>query len=289
VTQDFEAHREHLHAVASRMLGSASEADDAVKETWLRLSRAGTDEVRNFSGWLTTVVARVCLDMLRARGARRETALPSGLRAQATDPEREAVLADSVGLAMLVVLEALTPAERLSFVLHDMFAVPFSEIAVVLGRTPDAAKMLASRARRRVRNNCAPGCDMAQSRTLVEAFLAASRDGDFAALLNVLDPGAVARADTFAAPTGAPRLFRGADAVARQALAFGHRARHGHVGLVDGLPGIVVAMNGRVVTILKITVVRGRIAGIEITADPTALERYQEGEPGRWGGTGRES
>lgn len=289
MSQDFEVHRDHLHAVASRMLGSASEADDAVQETWVRLTRAGTDEVDNIRGWLTTVVARVCLDMLRARSARREVALSGGPPAQGADPEREAILADSVGLAMLVVLESLTPAERLAFVLHDMFAVPFSEIAVVLGRSPDAAKMLASRARRRVRTSSAPGCDLAQRRKLVEAFLAASRDGDFAALLNVLDPGAVARADTFAAPTGAPRLFRGAEVVARQAMAFGRRARHGHVSPVNGLPGIVVTMDERVVTILTFTIVRGRIAGIEITADPAALKRHQEGEPGWMDEAGRKS
>jgi RNA polymerase sigma-70 factor (ECF subfamily) len=286
VRQEFEAHRDHLHAVAYRMLGSASEADDALQEAWLRLARADTDAVHNMRGWLTTVVARVCLDMLRSRVARREVSLDATLPAEGPDPEREATLADSVGLAMLVVLETLTPAERLAFVLHDMFALPFAEIAVILGRSPDAAKMLASRARRRVHTSQAPERDLAQHRRLVEAFLAASRTGDFAALIDLLDPDVVARADAFAAPASARRLLRGAKAVARQALAFSHRAEHGHVGLVDGSPAILVTPNRRLVTIITFTIVRGRIAGLEITADPEVLEHYRRSRQETQDGSG---
>jgi RNA polymerase sigma-70 factor (ECF subfamily) len=271
VEQQFEAHRHHLHAVAYRMLGSANEAEDAVQDAWLRLARTDTDNVHNMKGWLTTVVARVCLDMLRSRAARREVSLDAALPAESPDPEREATLADSVGLAMLVLLDTLTPAERLAFVLHDMFGLPFDEIGGILGRSPDAAKMLASRARHRVRESKPPAGDQAQRRRLVEAFLAAARNGDFRALLEVLDPDVVARADTLAAPAGTPRLLRGAEAVARQALAFSQRAAHARVALVEGSPAIVVEPHGRLVTIMTFTIVGERIAALEVIADPRRL------------------
>jgi RNA polymerase sigma-70 factor, ECF subfamily len=270
---DFEAHRDHLRAVAYRMLGSASEADDAVQEAWLRLARADTNDVHNMRAWLTTVVARVCLDMLRSRTARREVGLdmPLPLPADSPDPEQEAVLADSVGLALLVVLDALTPAERLAFVLHDMFAVPFDEIAPILGRSTHAAKMLASRARRRVRTTEAPGADLPRHRRVVEAFLAASREGNFAALLDLLDPDVVARADASAAPGGIPQRLRGADAVARQALAFSHRAKHARIGLVGGAPVILVVPNGRLVAVMTFRITGDTIVALDIFADPRRL------------------
>jgi RNA polymerase sigma factor (sigma-70 family) len=269
---DFEAHRSHLRAVAYRMLGSASEADDAVQEAWLHLDRTGQDGIRNTRAWLTTVVARVCLDMLRSRTARREVPLeepPAG----GPDPEQEAVLADSVGVALLVVLDTLTPAERLAFVLHDTFAVPFEQIGSILGRSTPAAKMLASRARRRVRGARPEHADLARRRTVVEAFLTASRQGDFAALLDLLDPEVTARADAAAAPPGVPTVIRGADAVARQALAFSHRAGHAQVALVDGAPAIVVAPHGLPVTVLTFSFTGGKIAVLEIVADPRRLAR----------------
>ena len=280
---DFEAHRDHLRAVAYRMLGSRSEAEDAVQEAWLRLSRAGISGIVNPRAWLTTVVARVCLDLLRSRRVRREVpadaALPADahLPADGPDPEREVVLADSVGLALLVVLDTLTPAERLAFVLHDMFDVPFREIAPVLGRSTEATKMLASRARRRVRAADAPGVDPRRQREVVEAFLAASRGGDFAALLRVLDPEVTIRADAAAAPPGTPRRLRGAGVVAEQALAFSHRAAHASVGIVDGAPAILVAPGGRLVTIMAFTVVGDRIFAIEVIAEPERLARLAPG------------
>ncbi|WP_119730162.1 sigma-70 family RNA polymerase sigma factor [Thermomonospora amylolytica] len=276
--EGFEAHRDHLYAVAYRMLGSASEADDAVQEAWLRLSRADPGDIHNIRAWLTTVVARVCLDMLRSRTARREVVLDAPLPGQGPDPEQEAVLADSVGLALLVVLDTLTPAERLAFVLHDMFAVPFDEIASILGRSAPAAKMLASRARRRVRTARADA-DPPRQRKVVEAFLAASRKGDFTALLDLLDPEVTARADAFAVPPGAPTRLRGADAVARQALAFSRRAEHARVGLVDGAPAILVAPHGRLTTALTFTIIDGRIAMIDIIADPERLARLAISPP----------
>ena len=225
LAERFEANRTHLRAVAYRMLGSLSEADDAVQEAWLRLSRSDTSGVENLGGWLTTVVARVCLDMLRSRKSRREEPLdahvpePIVSREDGIDPEHEALLADSVGLALLVVLETLAPAERLAFVLHDMFAVPFDEIAPIVGRSPTAARQLASRARRRVQGAATvPDADLTRQREVVDAFLAASRGGDFDALLAVLDPDVVLRADRAAVPAGASREVRGAAAVAEQAL-----------------------------------------------------------------------
>ena len=278
----FEESRPHLRAVAYRMLGSLSEAEDAVQEAWLHLSRSDTGDVGNLRGWLTTVVARVCLDMLRSRRSRREEPLdarapePIAGPDAGTDPEHEAVLADSVGLALLVVLDTLAPAERLAFVLHDMFAVPFDEIAPVVGRSPAAARQLASRARRRVQaaTTAAPDADRARQREVVDAFLAASRDGDFDALLALLDPDVVVRADAGAGPPGAAGSVRGAPAVAAQALAYSGRARHARPALVDGAVGIVVAPRGRLATVMVFTVARGRIVAIEVVADPTRLGRF---------------
>jgi RNA polymerase sigma factor (sigma-70 family) len=274
----FQAHRPYLHAVAYRMLGSAGEADDAVQEAWLRLARADTTGVDNPRAWLTTVVARVCLDLLRARTARREVPLDVPDLADGPDPEQEAMLADSVGLALLVVLDTLTPAERLAFVLHDMFAVPFDEIAPILGRSTQAAKMLASRARRRARTAQVPEDSRRRRRTVVEAFLAASRNGDFAALLDLLDPDVTARADPVAA-AGATFSVRGAHVVARRALAFSHRARHAHLGIVDGEPAILVMSHGRRVTLLTFTIPDSRIVAIDIIADPARLERIRIESP----------
>jgi RNA polymerase sigma-70 factor (ECF subfamily) len=277
----FEENRVHLRAVAYRMLGSVSEADDAVQETWFRLSRSGVNGVDNLGGWLTTVVARICLDMLRSRKARREEPLGTwepGLRAPAVnpadgvDPEQEALLADSVGLALLVVLDTLTPAERLAFVLHDMFAVPFDEIASIVGRSPSAARQLASRARRRVRSTPAvPDADRAPQREVVDAFLAASRDGDFDALIALLHAGVVVRADSSAVPAGASRQVRGARAVAERALTFARQAEYARLALVDGAVGLVVARRDRLFVVLAFTVTHGKIAEIDILADPARL------------------
>src|SRR5918994_1394260 len=226
LAQRFEAHRSHLRAVAYRMLGSPSEADDAVQEAWLRLARADTNGIHNTRAWLTTVVARVCMDMLRSRKARHEVSLDTPLPADSPDPEQEAMLADSVGLALLVVLDTLTPAERLAFVLHDMFAVPFREIAPIVDRSPTAARQLASRARRRVRGAAASAdAGLARQREAVDAFLAASREGDFGALLAVLDPDVVLRIDGGAVRAGLSRVLRGARAVAGQAFGYAHLAR----------------------------------------------------------------
>ncbi|MGI5260809.1 RNA polymerase sigma factor SigJ [Streptomyces angustmyceticus] len=278
LAERFEEHRGHLRAVAYRMLGSVSEADDAVQEAWLRLSRSGADGVANLGGWLTTVVGRVCLDQLRTRTARRED--PLGVRvpepvvspADAAGPEQEALLADSVGLALLVVLETLTPAERLAFVLHDLFAVPFDEIAPLVGRTPAAARQLASRARRRVQGTApAADTDRARQREVVDAFLAASRGGDFEALLAVLDPDVVLRADAGDAPEGVSKLVRGARAVVEQALAFSRVAAFARPALVNGAPGLVTARGGRPFSVMGFTVTHGRIVEINILADPARL------------------
>src|SRR5713226_6270436 len=239
----FEASRNHLRAVAYRMLGSMSEADDALQEAWLRVSRSGTSGVENLGGWLTTVVARVCLDLLRSRKSRREEPLGVHMQDPIANPEHEAVLADSVGLALLVVLETLAPAERLAFVLHDMFAVPFDEIAPIVGRSPAAARQLASRARRRVQGAAAvPDTDRARQREFVDAFLAASRGGDFAALLTLLDPDVVLRADRPAVDMGSSKEVRGAAAVAET---FSGRARVAQLALIDGAVGAVWAQGGR--------------------------------------------
>lgn len=280
LAQRFEEHRGHLRAVAYRMLGSASEADDAVQEAWLRLSRSDTDDVRNLAGWLTTVVARVSLNMLRSRSARREEplddvapeAVPVG--PESADPEQQAVLADSVGLALLVVLDTLAPAERLAFVLHDLFAMPFDEIAPIVGRSPAAARQLASRARRRVQGSArVPEPDLARQREVVTAFLAAARGGDFEALLAVLDPDVVLRADGFTAPEGTPRQLRGASSVAGQALLFSRRAPFSVAALVDGRVGVVVAPGGRLLVAMVVTIVDDRITELEVIGDPARLDR----------------
>ena len=280
LVERFQTHRAHLHAVAYRMLGSLSEADDAVQEAWLRLSRAGTGGVDDLGRWLTTVVARVCLDMLRSRAARREEPLGVHLpdpiigRPDAPDPEQEALLGDAVGLALLVVLEELAPAERLALVLHDTFAVPFEEIAAILGRSPAAARQLASRARRRVRaSTTLPDADLARQRRVVDAFLAAARNGDLDALVAVLDPEVVVRADWGKVPAGASRTLRGPRAVAKQALAFAQRARSVRPALVNGTAGVVADTGGRLLAVMGFTVSGGKIVEIDILADPARLRR----------------
>jgi RNA polymerase sigma factor (sigma-70 family) len=278
LAERFEENRPHSYAVAYRMLGSAAEAEDAVQEAWLRLSRCGGEDVQNLRGWLTTTVARVCLDMLRARKARREQPLPPqwpGESAGIPDgigPEQEALLADSVGLALLVVLDTLSPAERAAFVLHDMFGLPFGEIAAIVGRTPNAARLLASRARRRVRG-ADPAPDLARQRQLAEAFLAAARHGDFRALMAVLDPDVVLQADAAALPAGSPRQVRGAPKVASGALAFAARARFAQPALVNGTVGVVVAPQGRLLVVLGFAYASGKISAIDVIADPQRLQR----------------
>ena len=269
----FEAHRSHLRSVAYRMLGTVGEADDAVQEAWLRLAHTDTNDIHNTRAWLTTVVARVCLDMLRSRKARHEVPLDTPLPAHSPDPEQEAMLADSVGLALLVVLETLAPAERLAFVLHDMFAVPFAEIAPIVGRSTQATKMLASRARHRVRAAEVANRDVAMQRKVVDAFLAASRNGDFAALLNLLDPDVTVRADAAAAAPGTATRRRGARPVARQALAFSQRAKDAQSGFVNGLPAILVTPRGRLFTVITFTITSGKIVAIDVIADPERLSQ----------------
>jgi RNA polymerase sigma-70 factor (ECF subfamily) len=275
----FEENRAHLRAVAYRMLGSLAEADDAVQDTWLRLSRAGADEVENLGGWLTTVTARVCLNMLRSRRRRREVevCLPDPVVSLDGElqPEEEALLADSVGLALLVVLDTLTPAERLAFVLHDMFDLPFEQIAPVVGRTPAAARQLASRARRRVKGaDIQADPDLARQREVVDAFLSAARGGDFDALVAVLDPGVVLRIDAGARRPAASMAVRGAAEVARQALtglSTALRAVDLRPALVNGAAGVVVFMRGRPVTVMGFTVTEGKIAEIDAIADPERI------------------
>jgi RNA polymerase sigma factor (sigma-70 family) len=294
----FQAHRAHLHAVAYRMLGSLTEADDAVQESWLRLSRADTDAVRDLRAWLTTVVSRVCLDMLRARAARREDLLdphlpdpivtPAGSSPDA-DPEQRALLADSVGLALLVVLDTLSPDERLAFVLHDIFAVPFERIGPILDRSPAAAKQLASRARQRLRtagtvdlggddaDNSAsgrvPARDQAREHAVVDAFLAASREGDFDALLALLHPDVLLRADAGDSPLGPSQLIRGAAGVVAQAKLYAPLRRFGHRVLVNGGPGVLVARPGEALALMSFTTADGKITQINILADPARLAR----------------
>ena len=276
----FEEHRAHLQRVAYRMLGSLSEADDAVQDAWLRLSRSGADGVENLRGWLTTIVARVCLNMLRSRRARREESLdlhipdPVIRPVAALDPEEEALLADSVGLALLVVLDTLAPAERLAFVLHDMFELPFQEIAPMVGRTPAAARQLASRARRRVKVAEIPVPDPGvEQRRVVDAFFRASRGGDFDALVALLDPDVVLRADFGARRAGAPRTIHGAAAVARQALLGAAPAAQLHPALIGGAAGAVVSINGRPFAVLGFTVSGGRIVEMDVIADPDRVGR----------------
>ena len=275
LAERFEEHRAHLRAVAYRMLGSLSEADDAVQEAWLRLSR--TDEVENLGGWLTTVVARISLNMLRSRAVRRDEPLGVRLpdpivdRADGTDPEHEALLADAVGLALLVVLETLSPAERLAFVLHDMFAVPYDEIAPIVDRSPDAARQLASRARRRVQGEqTVPDADLATQREVVDAFLAAARDGDFEALLAMLDPDVVLRVD-FGPPASASQEVRGAENVARQAQMFSRIGLVMQPALINGVAGAVTKRDGEPFSIGAVTVRHRRIVALDILADPDRL------------------
>jgi len=272
----FEENRSHLQAVAYRMLGSLSEADDAVQETWLRLNRSDTSDVENLSGWLTTVVARVCLDMLRSRASRREEPLGDPLpdlvghqSGTAVDPEDEALLADSVGMALLVVLGTLKPAERVAFVLHDMFAVPFEEVAAIIGRSPAAARQLASRARRRVQGaDAVASGNQSRQRDIVDAFLSASRSGDFEALLVLLDPDVVVRADQSVVRMGAPAEVAGAAAVAGT---FSGRARATRPALLSGIPGAVWTERGELRMVFSFTIVDGTITGIDMIADPDRI------------------
>ena len=286
LAERFEADRDHLRGVAYRMLGSLAEADDAVQEAWVRLSRSDTAGVDNLTGWLTTVVGRVCLDVLRSRRVRSRVSLDeAGVERAAgagadldpeVDPEGEAVLADSVGLALLVVLDTLTPAERLAFVLHDMFDLPFDEIAPLVGRTPAAARQLASRARRRVQGRAPePGSDLARRREVVGAYLAAARRGDFDALVSLLDPGVVLHVDGAAAFTGRETELVGAAAVARGALASARRSRHAELALVDGAPAVVVAPRGVLQLVLLFELRDDRIVALDVVGAPERLAQLE--------------
>jgi RNA polymerase sigma factor (sigma-70 family) len=281
LAEKFEQNRGHLRSVAYRMLGSAGEADDAVQEAWLRLSRSNAAAIDNLGGWLTTVVARVCLDMLRSRTSRREESLstqapdavPPRIVSKRIDPEQEAVMADSVGLALLVVLDRLDPAERLAFVLHDLFGSSFDEIAEVVGRTPEATRQLASRARRRVQG--APttsSAELAQQRKLVDAFLAALRTADFDGLVAILDPDVAVRLDEASATPGIPRETRGAAAWAKEGIKAAHGARAARPMLVDGNVGVVVAPRGRLFRVLRFTFANDKIAAIEVIGDPKVIQ-----------------
>ena len=278
MAEQFEASRSHLGAVAYRMLGSRSDADDAVQEAWFRLSRSDTSDVKNLRGWLTTVVSRVCLDMLRSRRARREEPLdphvpdPIVDRADRADPEQQMILADSVGLALLVVLEMLDPAERLAFVLHDMFAVSFDEIATIVDRSPEAARQLASRARRRVQGtDTVPDTDIARQRVVVDAFFVAARSGDLQALVAVLDPDVVLRSDGGTRSPAATVVVRGAEAVAGRAIMFSRPAAVLRPALVNGAAGVVVMMRERPFSIMGFTIASGRVMAIDVLADPDRL------------------
>jgi RNA polymerase sigma factor (sigma-70 family) len=276
----FEEQRAHLRSVAYRMLGSLSEADDAVQDTWLRVSRAGASEVENLSGWLTTIVARVCLNMLRARNVRREQSLdghiPDPLISPdlLSQPEEEALLADSVSVALLVVLDTLSPAERLTFVLHDMFELPFEEIAPMVGRSPQAARQLASRARRRVKGAeiAAPDPDLARQREVVDAFFQAARGGDFDALVAVLDPDVILRSDFGARRPDAPKVLHGAAAVANQALIGALPGAELHPVLINGTAGVVITVRGRPFAVMGFTVAQDKIVEIDAIADPARVE-----------------
>ena len=281
----FEENRGHLRGVAYRMLGSLSEADDAVQECWLRLSRSDADSVENLRGWLTTVVGRICLDMLRSRKSRREEVLettapePAAKPIRAADPEAEAMLADSVGYATLVVLDRLNPAERIAFVLHDLFDISFEEIARITGRTPEAARQLASRARRRVRGvTTLPDHDSAQQRDLAEKFLAALRLGDAAKLMEVLDPAFSVQADAVVAPGGVPTDIHDAESWAKQAVQSARGARLARVAMVEGSVGLIVAPRGRLFRVLRITYANGRIATLEVIGDPERLRAVEIAE-----------
>lgn len=278
LAESFEAHQARLRGVAFRMLGSLAEAEDAAQETWLRLSRTQTGEVENLGGWLTTVAGRVCLDMLRARSARKEEPLDSAVLSpipqpsKLSDPEEEALTADAVGLALLVVLDRLTPAERIAFVLHDMFDVPFTEIAPVVGRTPVAAKKLASRARIRVRGSHTPDADLTRRRHVVEALLAATRNGDLQSLLALLDPDVVRRADRWAIPLDAPAELHGPEAVAEGTLHYARTAtRFAQLALINGNPGLVVAPHGHLRVALTLDFKNDRIFEINVIAEPRQL------------------
>jgi RNA polymerase sigma-70 factor, ECF subfamily len=276
----FEEQRPHLRAVAYRMLGSLSEADDAVQDTWLRVSRAGASEVENLGGWLTTIIARVCLNMLRARNVRGEQSLDDHLPDPlispdpVSQPEVEALMAESVSLALLVVLDTLSPAERLTFVLHDMFQLPFEEIAPMLGRSPQAARQLASRARRRVKGAeiPAPDPDLARQREVVDAFFQAARGGEFDALVAVLDPDVILRSDYGARRPVAPKVLHGAAAVANQALIGALPGAELHPALINGMAGVVITVHGRPFAVMGFTVAHGKIVEIDAIADPARVE-----------------
>jgi len=274
LAEQFEANRARLRSVAYRMLGSSSEVDDAVQEAWLRLSRSDASALDNLGGWLTTVVARICLDMLRSRKSRREEPMGPHVPEPAAGDEhqRDTEMADSVGAALLVVLETLAPAERLAFVLHDMFAVPFEEIAPIVGRTPAAARQLASRARRRVQGTPVPDADLSRQRTIVDAFLAASRNGDFEGLLAVLDPDVVFRADQVAQRLGSLAEIRGAAAVAET---FKGRAQAAKPALVDGAMAVAVIFGGQLRIVLRLTIAGDRIAGVEAVADAERIGAFE--------------
>jgi RNA polymerase sigma factor (sigma-70 family) len=285
LAEKFEQNRWHLRGVAYRMLGSLSEADDAVQECWLRLSRSDADSVENLRGWLTTVVGRICLDMLRSRKSRREEALettasgPAVQPARKADPEAEAMLADSVGYATLVVLDRLNPPERIAFVLHDLFDIPFEEIARITGRSPEAARQLASRARRRVRGvTNLPDPGVAQQRDLAEKFLAALRLGDPAKLMEVLDPAFSARADAVAAPRGVPADIHGAESWAKQTIQSARGARLARLAMVEGSVGLIVAPRGRLFRVLRFTYANSRIAAMEVIGDPERLRTVEIAE-----------
>lgn len=278
LAKQFEENRGHLRAVAYRMLGSLSEAEDAIQEAWLRLNRSDSESVENLGGWLTTVVARICLDMLRSRTVRREESLsaqpvePVAKPAGPIDPEQETLLADSVGLALLVVLDRLTPAERLAFVLHDMFDLTFEEIASIAGRTPAAARQLASRARRRVRGGDLPAkTTVAQQRRTVDAFLAALRAGDFAALVAVLDPDVVIHSEDVPVATTGQREIRGAENWAGQAIQLARGARAARVALINGAAGIVIAPRGKLFRVLRFTIKNDRVQRIDVVGSPQRL------------------
>jgi RNA polymerase sigma-70 factor (ECF subfamily) len=274
LAEQFEANRARLRSVAYRMLGSSSEVDDAVQETWLRLNRSDASTLDNLGGWLTTVVARICLDMLRSRKSRREEPMGPHVPEPVANDEhqRDTEMADSVGAALLVVLETLAPAERLAFVLHDMFAVPFEEIAPIVGRTPAAARQLASRARRRVQGTPVPEADLSRQRTIVDAFLAASRNGDFEGLLAVLDPDVVFRADQAAQRLGSLAEIRGAAAVAKT---FKGRAQAAKPALVDGAMAVAVIFGGQLRIVLRLTMAGDRIAGVEAVADAERIDAFE--------------
>lgn len=281
LAKEFEANRSHLQGVAYRMVGSLSEAEDAVQETWMRLNRSDVSGVENLRGWLTTVTARVCLDVLRARKARAEEELPPQLpelRANAArwlDPEQEMIMADSVGLALLVILDTLSPAERLAFVLHDMFGMPFDEIAVIVGRSQVAAKKLASRARHRIQGkNAGTGADLSRQRKVVEAFLAASRSGDLNALLAVLDADVVRRADHGAVPAGVETEIHGADAVARETLSNSTLARLARIAVIHGAVGLIVAVRHQLVVALRFKIRNEKIVEIDVHSNPARLRNF---------------